>query len=153
MPRTYLTKHAIAQIIDDNRHLFHLNATISDQWLCSTFSIPRPSLTDLTFDQAQLVLNTFRLKRAYYYGRLNAILARYGLVIRQRTDSRTAVTTFKVQTRINTRKRLIAYAASAHVKHEQQNRLANGIARYNSILPERIADENYRQPYRRTPRS
>lgn len=128
--RRYFSDADLHKIICENPRLFRSGATITSSWLCRTFEIEVPSIENLTLAQAMQVGNRHQLRKTYYYVRLNKLLSRRGLVIRQETNAETAVVTYKVQQMPGTIKRLEAYAHQTEVKREQFRRLTVGVATY-----------------------
>ena len=133
MSRRYISTTALKQLIANNSSLFVRDNDIPNDVLCNLFGIDFPEMTsDIEKNIANS--NRFNLQRAYWYVRINKIIADSGLVIRQYTCPETKVTVFRVQNLQQTRKRIEAYAKLAQVKQLQKRRLSAGLRRHNGTL-------------------
>ena len=131
-----LSTPQIQAFINANPRTFRQGATLTEEQLCAIFSIPRPTITN-DFATTAKALSRFHLSKLSAYTKLNRVLSRCGLVIRQEADGRF----YRLQDAEGTVKRIIGLASEAAGKRASQRQLTDGYSnfggRWEPELPSR----------------
>ena len=115
----------IQAYIDTNPRIFRQGVAISETQLCAMFNITPPTITT-DFNQTSKAFNRYHLSKLSAYTKLNKVLRRCGLVIRQEEDGRT----YRIQNGEGTVKRIVGLASEAASKRLTQHTLTDGYSTY-----------------------